>query len=110
MQSYKFLFLVWEFIALMDTGKYDDITVDEVKNQASAGTIASYMVSKFGKDADFSLMEPQDWTDLAEEWERFENAIDEQRKMGIRNRGICLLQAYALQSYRDRRDAEAGER
>ena len=51
-------------------------------------------------------MQPQDWTDLNKEWQRFANAINEGRKMGIENRGLSLLLAYALQSYFDRAKQE----
>ncbi len=53
-------------------------------------------------------MEPQDWTDLDKEWERFAVEINEGRKMGIENRGLSLLLAYALQSYFDNVGQELG--
>ena len=46
-------------------------------------------------------MQPQDWTGLNKEWERFAVEINEGRKMGIENKGLSLLLAYALQSYFD---------
>ncbi len=52
---------------------------------------------------DLSLMEPSDWEELSEEWQGFEHAIDAGRKMGVSNRGLCLLLAYSLQSTQDRR-------
>ena len=102
MKDYKFRMLVWEVNAVLDTGKFDDIPTEEIHRQAEAGTISSYIVDRFGDDMDLSVIEPQDWTDLNEEWQSFHNAIDETRKMGIVNRGVCLLLGYALQSYLQR--------
>ena len=102
MKTYKFRSLIWEFNALLDSGAYDDIAVDEVKRHARAETIPAFLTEQFGEDIDLGVMEPQDWADLNAEWQRFANAINEGRKMGIENRGLCLLSAYALQSYFDR--------
>ena len=102
MKAYKLRSLIWEFNALFDTGKYDDIAVDDVKHHARAETISGFLIDRFGEEIDLGVMEPQDWADLNAEWQRFANAINEGRKMGIENRGLCLLSAYALQSYFDR--------
>ncbi len=101
MKAYKLQSLIWEFNALLDTGKYDDIAVDDVKHHARAETISAFLTDRFGEEIELDVMEPQDWADLNAEWQRFANVIDEGRKMGIENRGLSLLLAYALQSYFD---------
>ncbi len=101
MKAYKLQSLIWEFNSLFDTGKYDDIAVDDVKHHARAGTIPAFLTDRFGEEIELDVMEPQDWADLNAEWQRFAVAINEGRKMGIENRGLCLLLAYALQSYFD---------
>ncbi len=101
MKAYKLQSLIWEFNSLLDSGAYDDIAVDEVKRHARAGTIPAFLTEQFGEDIDLGAMQPQDWTGLNKEWERFAVEINEGRKMGIENRGLSLLLAYALQSYFD---------
>lgn len=102
MQSYKFKFLIWQFNMLSDTGKFDKIGVSEVKKHIDSGTISSFIIDQFGADADFSIIEFDDWPILTEEWQNISNAVDEGRKMGIYNRGINLLLAYCLQSFQAR--------
>ncbi len=102
MKAYKLQSLIWEFNSLLDSGAYDDIAVDEVKRHARAETISGFLIDRFGEDIDLGAMQPQDWTGLNKEWERFAVEINEGRKMGIENRGLCLLLAYAWQSYFDR--------
>ena len=68
MLAYKFRHLAVEFNALLDSGKHNSISVDDVKRHAEAGTISAFLIDRFGKEADFSLMEPKDWSDLNEEW------------------------------------------
>ncbi len=99
MKAYKLQSLIWEFNSLLDSGAYDDIAVDEEKSHARAGTISGFLIDQFGEDIDLGAMQPQDCTDLNKEWERFAVEINEGRKMGIENRGLSLLLAYALQSY-----------
>ena len=102
MKAYKFRILVWEFNALLDTGQHDGITVGEVKRAAGNGTIAAFLKDKFADEIDTSVFESDDWLELNEEWQSFSNVIDERRKMGIENRGVCLLLGYALESYQQR--------
>ncbi len=102
MEAYKLRSLIWEFNALLDTGKYDDVAIDDVKRHAKAETLSGFLIDQFGDEIDLGAMEPQDWTDLNAEWEKFAVEINDGRKMGIENRGLCLLLAYAWQSYFDR--------
>ena len=102
MKAYKFRQLVWDFNALLDTGKHDGITVDEVTRHAGNGTISGFLKDRFGGEIDTSLIEPEDWLVLNDEWQSFSNAIDERRKMGIENKGVCLLLGYALESLQQR--------
>ena len=98
MKAYKYKFLIWQFNSLIDTGKYDSITVEDVYKHLKAETISSFLIDRFGDEADFSMMEAEDWADLTEEWGNYYNAIDARRKMGVENRGLCLLLGYSLQA------------
>ena len=98
MRPVQYRYMLWQLIAACDSGKYDTLSLDEVQKHADAGTIASFMVEKFGQDSDFSIFEPSDWATISETWGSIANAIDPGRKFGVEKRGICLLMAYALES------------
>lgn len=98
MEPNKYRFLLWGFIGAMDTGKYDSLSVEEVHRHADVGNIQAFLLERFGSDLDLSLIEGQDWAFISETWASISNAIDERRKFGVENRGICLLMAYALES------------
>ncbi len=100
MKACKYDLLLSGLIAAMDTGKYDSLSVEEVKRHAEAGTVQSFLVNYFGKDLDLSLFEPKDWTDISEEWANIHNAVDAERKFGVKNKGIALLMAYTLYGLR----------
>lgn len=102
MEAYKYRHLVWEFNALLDTGKFDDLTLDDVNQHMAAGTVSSFLVDRFGREIDLSFMEPGDWTDLTDDWQRLHNALDPGRKMGVWNKGLCLLLGYALELYQQK--------
>ncbi len=101
-EEYKFRSLLWQINILIDAGKYDSITVQEVKKHIKAETLPAFFVDRFGKDIDTSLISKEDWLSLSEEWSSFVSAIDEGRKMGVYNKGLCLLLGYALESVQQR--------
>lgn len=92
---YKFTFLLWQFNMLLDTGKYDDVSVIEMKTRIRKGTISDFLKDSF-PDADFSMIDAQDWLYLNREWSGLADVVDEDRKMGVVNRGVCLLLAYTI--------------
>ncbi len=98
MKPYKYRFLLWQFIAAADNGKYDGITIEEVMRHAEAETIPAFLVDRFGSDLDLSIFECQDWQTISETWASIYNAIDAGRKFGVEHKGICLLMAYTLES------------
>ena len=98
MKAYKFRKLAGQFNIAIDSGRFDDITVEEVKRHAQAGTITNFLVDRLKDVTDLGWMEAQDWAVVDEEWRTFALGIDEGRKMGVENKGLCLLLAYALES------------
>jgi hypothetical protein len=52
MLAYKFRHLAVAFNALLDSGKHNSISVDDVKRHAEAGTISAFLIDRFGKEAD----------------------------------------------------------
>jgi hypothetical protein len=97
MKPYKYRFLLWQFIAALDSGDHDSLSIEEVQRHTIAGTIASFLIDRFGSDCDFSIFEPQDWITISETWASMANAIDAKRKFGVENKGISLLMAYTLE-------------
>jgi len=106
MRASWFRFLLWQFTACSDSGKYDDITVDEIYGYARTETLSTFILDRFGRDLDVSIIDESDWATLNVEWSNMANAIDAARKFGVSKRGINLLMAYALQSMQDRRPPE----
>jgi hypothetical protein len=101
MQAYKFFQLAGELVAVLDTGKYDGLTINDAKEAIRRGRVRE-LFARFVGDIDVSIIEDADWREMTDEWQGYENAIDERRKMGLSNRGVCLLIAYSLMSYRER--------
>lgn len=97
MSPYKFLHLAREFNALLDTGKYDDITLERIYRSINSGRLREFL-GEFDREVDFSIIEEVDWTEISDEWKQFANAIDAGRKLGVSERGLCLLVAYAIES------------
>lgn len=80
----------------LGSGKYDDITIPEVRKRISDQTILSYLKDKLGDELDLSLISQDDQAGLIDQWDRLANAIDERRKLRVQKNGLCLLVAYLL--------------
>ena len=82
---------------MLDSGKYDTLTVEEMKEKLRDDTIANYLKSQY-PNADFSLIEPAEWEYLISFWNEQADIINERRKMGVSNRGVCLLVGYTIEA------------
>ena len=105
MKSIKFIYLLWQFNAMLDSGKYIYVSVDDIKKQIRNGNISEYLSNTF-PDGDFSLMEKADWDYVSKEWAYYADDLDERRKMGIVNNGLCLLVGYTLNGLQLHADLE----
>lgn len=98
-----FTYVVMQLNAMLDSGKFDDITIDEVHKHIDARDILRWLADIGKGVSDFSLYLDTDnqvygdFETLYANW--LENmsggyAGDEGRKWGVRKRGICLLIAW----------------
>lgn len=106
--TYKWL--LWQFLSAIDGGQYDYLSVHDVKSMAENDTLITFMREKMD-DCDFSLVSTEDWDKIGIDFAGMANAIDEDRKFGVTEKGIVLLAAYALQGLQSAlRPSETGTR
>jgi hypothetical protein len=87
--------------AMLDTGKHDDITFDEVKRQSSSGNLLKFLRERNGGSFASGIT---DGDPAFGEWYEAQiadncKAMDgrERRKYAIQNRGLCLLISYTAE-------------
>jgi len=97
MRLSKLTFLAFYLNGAVDTGKYDDISIDDVQREIVAGTIFDYLGKTLGEDIDLSVLEAPDRAALLTEWQDLEAAVNARRKFGIEHKGLTLLVAYLLE-------------
>jgi hypothetical protein len=93
--------LILEINHLIDLGKYDIITIEEIYKAINDGTILRYLKEKVGNDIDLSIhLNSKTFNDF-ESWyvEHLQSLYDaysgdENRKWGVQNKGLCLLLAW----------------
>lgn len=88
---------------LLDTGRFDSVTLDEVKARIADGTILRWLQTRTGDD-DLGLLDilldGKTYGDFERRYVTSLQAIEggydgqERRKWGVENRGICLLLAW----------------
>ena len=93
--------IILEINYLIDTGKYNDISLQDIKREIGNGIILRYLQQKAGQDVDFSIILNGTTYPRFEEFyvdylQRMCNAYsgNERKKWGIENMGLCLLLAW----------------
>ncbi|MDE0052761.1 MAG: hypothetical protein OXP28_05680 [Gammaproteobacteria bacterium] len=94
--------LILHYNSLIDSGKYDDITISDVHEHIETGTVLRFITERAGTDVDLSLHFSAKAADQSFEqyYARYLRAIfygsagNERRKWGVEKRGLCLLVAW----------------
>ena len=93
--------LILQLNHLLDTGRYDTLTLEEVKSSIRDGSILQFIQQRAGMDVDFSiLLDGLTYRNFERFYVTYLQSIlenyggDEGRKWGVENRGLCLLIAW----------------
>ena len=94
--------LILEYNSLIDSGKYNDITVDDVRSYISNGTVLESIQERARGDTDLSFQLSGEAADQSfpQYYGRYLRATldayagDERRRWGVENKGLCLLVAW----------------
>ena len=96
--------LLLKLNSLQDSGKYSDITIDDIHNASNDRNVLGFLSEKAGNDLDLSLY--FEGKALGEDFEAsfehdfFETAGGvqgrERKKMGVENFGICFAIAVVI--------------
>lgn len=88
----------------LGSGKYDYISIDEVKRRIEEGSIFEYLSAELGHNLDLTLLSAGYRAELLKEWQDLALAVDEGRKLCVDRNGLCLLVAYLLEGIQRRQD------
>jgi hypothetical protein len=89
--------MLLELNHLLDTGKYDNITVEEVKQHIEAETVLEFLQERAAEHIDLSPYTTAVYGNFKAFYSSYlRNIVDayggnERRKWGVENRGLCLL-------------------
>lgn len=95
-------FLAFYVNSAIDTGRYDDLSIDVVRRGVRAGTIFEVLATRLGNDLDLSLLDDAKRAELLDEWQDMEAAIDIRKKFGIERGGLALVMAFILEGIQRR--------
>ena len=89
--------LILQLNSMIDTGKYDDITIEEIHHHIDHGTILKFLKERGQKDIDLSVHLTGDFQSFyIKQLQSLYDACagDERRKWRVQNKGLCLLVAW----------------
>jgi hypothetical protein len=97
-------YIVLELNAALDTGKYDELQMQEASQHIQSGDVVQWLQSSV-PDADLSLLAGEAANEyqsaLAEIYGAY--AGNERRKWGVERRALCLLIAWTNELIQQRR-------
>jgi hypothetical protein len=96
-------FLGFYLNGAIDSGKYDDITCEQVRTAIEKRTIFDFLNAHLGIDIDLSIFDVKKRKELEEEWYEM-LAIRARKKFGVENNGLCLLVAFCFEGIQQRQD------
>ena len=89
--------LILQLNSVIDSGKYNDITIDEVHEAIESQGLLRFIKSRCGSDIDLSIhLDSNAYGNFERFYEERINQIyggyarDENRKWGVKNLGLCL--------------------
>lgn len=97
-------FLAFYLNAALDTGKYTDVSYQEVADHIDDGTIFNFLQKRLAGEIDLSIFDEGMKKELVQEWQDILNAVSARRKFGVEKNGLCLLVAYLLEGIQRRQD------
>lgn len=93
--------LILHLNSLIDSGRYDFITIDDVHQAIERKRLLRFIKERAGSDIDLSChLDTTIWGDFEQFYEERMNCIyggyagDERRKWGVSNLGLCLVLAW----------------
>lgn len=95
-------FIAFNLNGAIDSGRYDDLTIDVIKDEIEKGTVFDFLRRRLGADIDLSILVKADEAELLAEWQDLLIAVNERRKMSVEKRGLTLLVAYLLEGIQRR--------
>lgn len=94
---------IQELNSAIDTGKYQGITMDEVKDHIKRGDLVQWLSDRLDDDINWELDDAgqREWNDKLENI-RTAYGGNERRKWGVENSGLCLLLAWTTEFIQQR--------
>lgn len=88
----------------IDSGKYQDISVEEVEDRIERGDLVPYLRERLGEDVDLSLPDPSMAAELNAKLQDLLGGYRgrERRKWGVEHSGLCLLVAWTSEIIQQR--------
>ena len=96
MKISTYTFIAFQLNGALGSGRYNDITIEQIKNELGSGHIFKYLEARLGDDLDLSLLNSNERKILLKEWKEIMDA-DIDPILCVEKNGLSLLIAYILE-------------
>lgn len=98
MRISQLTFLGFYLNGAQGSGRYNSISIQDVKTQLAEGTLFEYLQQQLGLDIDLTVFSDEEKAFLTNEWLDMSEEVNETSKFAVEKGGLCLLMAYTLES------------
>lgn len=98
----KYWSLLWQLISLVDTGRYSELSIEDVKLHARGGGISVLLGEVLRGIHGSHAFTEDDWNSFNKEMACMANAADLPQRVKLTNSGIALLMAWAVEGVQRR--------
>jgi hypothetical protein len=93
LQTSKLVYFIFDINSPVDSRRYQDVSVSEVRDLVDKGTLFSYLKEYLRHDIELGAFNDADEGELIKELKDISEAYEgsEDHRRGVRNSGLCLL-------------------
>lgn len=96
MKICTYTFVAFQLNGALGSGRYNDITIEKIKNELESGHLFKYLEERLRDDLDLSLLNSNERKILLKEWKEIMDA-DIDPILCVEKNGLSLLIAYILE-------------
>ena len=98
----NFTYLGFIFNALLDEGKF--LNLSETHKKIEEKQLFEWLTERFDENIDIGLFSKEELNEIEDFFLSLSICVDENKKMGVFNNGLCLLVAYCFEALQNKPD------
>lgn len=94
--AYSYTGIIWSIMPALSSGR--SISLSQTQDRINDGTLFEWLKAELGEDfGDWTGHDENQRAAVLDQFQSLAVAVDEKRKFGVRDNGLCLIVAYCAE-------------